>query len=101
MSLARSIGALVLLMACARATSTRTATQQDSTGDFRVVGDPESPGGATWTFNGRVRGVEYDLTGVLLKPPGPGPFPAVILSHGAQGSAALFATMIGPTMRGW
>jgi dienelactone hydrolase len=91
----------MLLTACARATTSSTATQQDSTGDFRVVGDPESASGATWTFSGRVDGVGYDLTGVLLKPPGPGPFPAVILSHGAQGSAALFASMIGPTMRDW
>ena len=95
------IGALILLAACAGATSTRTATQPDSPSDFRVAGDPESPSGATWTFSGRVDGVEYDLTGVLLKPPGPGPFPAVILSHGAKGSAALFGSMIGPTMRGW
>ena len=96
-----SVGSLLLLAACTHATTTRVGTQQDSTGDFRIAGDPESASGASWTFRGTVGRVEYDLTGVLLKPPGAGPFPAVILSHGAQGSAARFAGAIGPTMREW
>ena len=68
---------------------------------FVVSGNAESPGGATWTFRGTVNGVAYDLAGVLLKPPGAGPFPAVVLSHGSEGNAAFFASLIGPTMVQW
>jgi dienelactone hydrolase len=68
---------------------------------FVISGNPESPGGATWTFRGSDSGVTYDLAGVLLKPPGAGPFGAVILSHGSEGNAAFFASLVGPTMVGW
>jgi dienelactone hydrolase len=68
---------------------------------FVVSGNAESPGGATWTFRGTVNGVAYDLAGVLLKPPGAGPFPAVVLSHGSEGNAAFFTSLIGPTMVQW
>jgi dienelactone hydrolase len=68
---------------------------------FLVHGDPESAAGATWTFRGVVEGTRYDLSGVLLKPPGPGPFPAVILSHGFDGNAAMIASLIGRTMVRW
>jgi dienelactone hydrolase len=49
---------------------------------FEVAGDPASSAGATWTYKATTDGVEYDLRGILFKPSGPGPFPAVILSHG-------------------
>jgi len=68
---------------------------------FVVTGDPVSPRGATWTFRGTVDGTGYDLSGVLLKPPGDGPFPAVILSHGSRGNAAGLARLVGPTMVQW
>jgi dienelactone hydrolase len=68
---------------------------------FSVVGDPQSPRGATWTFRGTVAGTRYDLHGVLLKPRGAGPFPAVILSHGSRGNAAGLASLLGPTMVQW
>lgn len=68
---------------------------------FVITGNPASPGGATWTFRGTDSGVTYDLAGVLLKPPGTGPFPAVILSHGSEGSAAFFASLVGSTMVSW
>lgn len=77
-----------------------TAAVASDTG-FVVTGNPESPGGATWTFRDTVSGVFYDLAGVLLKPPGPGPFPAVILSHGSEGSAAFFASLVAPAMVAW
>jgi dienelactone hydrolase len=95
-------GVIVGLQACGGASSTRTdQTTPDSTGDFVVTGNPESQSGATWTFRGVIDGVAYDLAGVLLKPPGPGPFPAVVLSHGSEGSGAFFASLIGPTMVQW
>jgi dienelactone hydrolase len=68
---------------------------------FNISGDPESAGGATWTFNEKVDGVAYDLSGVLYKPPGPGPFPAVLLSHGSDGSAAFLASALAPTFVSW
>jgi hypothetical protein len=52
----------------------------DSLGTLTVTGDPAGVGGASWTFKGTTSGVAYDLTGVLYKPPGSGPFPAVVLS---------------------
>ncbi|HEY2825560.1 MAG TPA: prolyl oligopeptidase family serine peptidase [Gemmatimonadales bacterium] len=68
---------------------------------FVLSGEAESPQGATWTFRDTVGGVWYDLSGVLLKPKGSGPFPAVILSHGFEGNAALFSRIMGPVMVGW
>src|SRR5688572_21875571 len=49
---------------------------------FQLTGDPESSSGATWIYRATTDGVAYDLRGILLKPRGQGPFPAVILSHG-------------------
>ena len=72
-----------------------------STSDFVITGDPGASGGATWTFRATVDGVAYDLTGVLYKPSGAGPFPAVVLSHGSEGSAALLASGLAPTMVQW
>jgi dienelactone hydrolase len=77
-----------------------SVTPPDS-GSFVVSGNPESVSGATWTFRGTDSGVTYDLAGVLLKPPGPGPFPAVILSHGHDGNAAFYASLLAPTMVSW
>ena len=91
---------LLPLIQCAGRAST-AATVGDASGDFSIVGDPASSGGAVWTFHGIADGVTYDLTGVLLKPPGPGPFPAVVLSHGSEGSAGFFTSLIGPTMVQW
>lgn len=68
---------------------------------FVVTGNPESASGAAWSYKGTVDGVSYDLTGVLYKPAGAGPFPAVLLSHGAEGSAAFFANLVAPTMLSW
>ena len=48
---------------------------------FQLSGDPESVSGATWIYKATTNGVAYDLQGILLKPRGQGPFPAVIISH--------------------
>jgi dienelactone hydrolase len=68
---------------------------------FVIQGNPESAAGATWTYRGNVGGVDYDLSGVLYKPAGSGPFPAVVLSHGSDGSAAFLASLVAPTMVQW
>src|ERR1041384_2461800 len=70
-------------------------------GTFTISGDPASDAGAGWTFHGKVDGITYALPGRLLKPNGDGPFPAVVLNHGAEGNAAMIARIVGRTMREW
>jgi dienelactone hydrolase len=73
----------------------------DSAHAFVITGDPASLAGATWTYKATVNGVLYDLTGVLYKPAGAGPFPAVVLSHGSDGSASFLASLLAPSMVQW
>ncbi len=97
------LGAVVLiaggLAGCAAGANGVTSPSPDT--GFVVQGDPAAPGGATWSYRGTVSGVRYDLTGVLLKPPGAGPFPAVLLSHASQGNAQGYGVALGTVMVGW
>jgi dienelactone hydrolase len=97
----RSVIAVLLLAVVACGGQSSTSTRVTSDTGFVIQGSPESSPGATWTYRGTVAGTTYDLSGVLLKPVGPGPFPAVILSHGSEGSAGFFASLIAPTMVQW
>jgi dienelactone hydrolase len=65
-----------------------------------ITGDPEEQTGARWTYseNGTI---VYDLQGTLFKPPGNGPFPAVVLNHGTSGSAFTYSSSIAKTMVKW
>ncbi len=102
MSRARSAALTAIAVATAACSgSTVASVTPPDTGVFVVSGDPESPSGATYTFVGTDSGVAYDLAGVLYKPLGPGPFPAVILSHGHDGNAAFYASLLAPTMVSW
>ena len=97
-------GARCLLVLAALACAGRTSQTSDApnaSDGFVITGDAEAPRGATWTFRGTVDGTRYDLAGVLLKPSGPGPFPAVIVSHGSRGSAENIASLVGPAMVQW
>jgi dienelactone hydrolase len=97
-----TIGLVIGASACG--SDATSSTRQDGTPPdtgFVVTGNAESVGGATWTFKDTVAGVDYDLTGVLFKPTGVGPFPAVVLSHGSDGSAAFLASLVAPTMVQW
>src|ERR1041385_5681596 len=87
-----------LLLACAGSVPPLPAIIPGSEGVFDVQGDPSVPRGAAWTFKGVIDGTRYDLTGVLYKPAGDGPFPAVVLSHGYDGNAAFLAARIAPVM---
>jgi len=66
-----------------------------------IAGDPESESGATWTLVGTLDGTTVDLQGILLKPRGRGPFPAVVLSHGAGSNAQSYGRELGSVMRTW
>lgn len=91
----------MLLAACGGAPRASELPEPNEPQGFVVAGDPASPRGATWTFRGVVDGTRYDLSGLLLKPVGAGPFPAVILSHGSRGNAAGLARLFGPAMVQW
>jgi dienelactone hydrolase len=66
-----------------------------------ITGNPESGSGATWTLVGTLDGTTVDLQGILLKPRGRGPFPAVVLSHGAGANAQSYGRELGKVMRSW
>lgn len=89
------------LTMCGGAGETTSTNPADADTGFVVTGDPASAAGASWSYKGTVDGVAFDLTGVLFKPAGAGPFPAVLLSHGSDGNAAFLANLIAPTMVSW
>lgn len=66
-----------------------------------ISGNPEALSGATWTYVGNEDGVEYDLQGILLKPQGQGPFPAVIISHGTGGNVNSYSKVVAQKMVSW
>jgi dienelactone hydrolase len=76
-----------------------------------IIGNPESADGATWTLIGTLEGTRVDLQGILLKPRRRiffffrprerGSLPAVVLSHGAGGSAQAYGGALGAVMRKW
>lgn len=95
-------GAAACLGACtSSARSTSAGADVGIHTGFQVLGSPGSPSGATWSYRGRRGNIDYDLQGVLFRPPGPGPFPAVILSHGANGSATFYARRLANEMVAW
>jgi dienelactone hydrolase len=93
------------IAACGSSTSTEpaavAATNASVLAHLTVSGSPESPTGATWTYRDTVDGVAYDLAGVLLKPAGAGPFPAVVVSHGYGGNAAGYSRNVGAAISRW
>jgi dienelactone hydrolase len=98
--LAALTAVLTASSACGGASPT-APTPAGTLAGFALTGDPVSAGGATWTYRGTRSGVAYDLQGVLVKPAGPGPFPAVIISHGAGGSAGGYSRAIAQVMVSW
>jgi dienelactone hydrolase len=68
---------------------------------FVVTGNPQAPQGATWVYDSTDDGVRYVLKGVLFTPPGAGPFPAVVLSHGKGGTPQAYSANIARTMVTW
>jgi dienelactone hydrolase len=68
---------------------------------FVVSGDPTAAGGATWTYAAIDKGQPYALEGILFAPPGTGPFPAVVVSHGKGGSPYQYAASVARVMVRW
>ncbi|MFM7700930.1 MAG: dienelactone hydrolase family protein, partial [Bacteroidota bacterium] len=68
---------------------------------FTLTGDPASANGATWSYQQTIDGTVYDLRGVLLKPPGSGAFPAVIINHGTGGNANGYSRTMARNMVRW
>jgi dienelactone hydrolase len=90
---------LAVLVACRD--SPGGPTGSDGIAGFTLVGDPASSSGATWTYHAQESSIVYDLQGILLKPAGAGPFPAVIISHGTGQNAAGYSRDVARVMVGW
>ena len=90
---------LCALAACHPHPPTRVPTSAPGDPALSITGDPESASGATWALVGRLDGTTVDLQGILLKPGGRGPFPAVVLSHGAGSNAQVYGGPLGRVMR--
>ncbi len=92
---------LCALAACHRHSPILVPASAPGDPALSIAGDPESASGATWTLVGTLDGTTVDLQGILLKPRGRGPFPAVVLSHGAGGNAQSYGRALGSVMRTW
>lgn len=68
---------------------------------FKLVGDPTSAAGATWTYESTDEGIEFKLNGTLFKPAGAGPFPAALISHGQGQTANVFGAKVSAEMVKW
>jgi len=68
---------------------------------FVVEGDPTTPDGATFTYASTDAAVQYALEGVLFVPPGSGPFPAALVSHGSGGLPTSYSATIAREMVTW
>ena len=68
---------------------------------FVLDGDPRAPTGTGWTYTSVDDGVPYVMEGVLFVPPGSGPFPAVLVSHGKMGTPRGYSAGVAHTMVGW
>jgi dienelactone hydrolase len=101
--LAGLVLALATTLSCGdnSAPGSPTPPPVDPLAGFVVVGNPESATGATWTYQAQAGGVSYDLQGILLKPQGSGPFPAVIISHGGGENVSGYSSAIARVMVGW
>jgi dienelactone hydrolase len=68
---------------------------------FTLAGDPESSAGASWTYQATDGGLSYNLRGMLRKPSGPGPFAAVIISHGYGSNVSGYPSRVASEMVTW
>jgi dienelactone hydrolase len=92
---------LVLAVPAAAAERPQFTEPLADCGAFVVTGNPQSQLGATWTYDSTDDGVRYVLEGVLFTPPGGGPFPAVVLSHGKGGTPSAYSATAARAMVTW
>ena len=95
------VASLLCALAACHASPVSVPAKAPGDPDLWIAGNPESASGATWTMTGTLDGTTVDLQGILLKPRGRGPFPAVVLSHGAGGNAQSYGRELGSIMRTW
>ena len=69
-------------------------------GTLTISGDPAAPNGTRWTYT-ETGAINYNLEGVLYKPAGIGPFPAIVINHGTGGNANSYSNSIAKKMVGW
>jgi dienelactone hydrolase len=91
----------VLLLAVVRVAAAAPSPFEANCSALAVVGDPRSAQGARWTYASVDGGVAYALEGALFVPPTSGPHPAVVVSHGKNGSPYGYSSAVGRVMRGW
>ena len=75
-------------------------------GFYRIARVQTNPGSPAFTFDWSGTNFTYTdaqrtFTGILLKPAGAGPFPAVIISHGAGGSVTNYSLPKARDMSSW
>lgn len=100
MQFAVATAALALLVPTAGASAGAWSGSADCA-SLVVSGNPQSPNGANWTYDSIDDGVRYVLEGVLFVPSGPGPFPAVVVSHGKGGTPRGYSAAIARSMVLW
>jgi dienelactone hydrolase len=92
---------LIVVAGCEKQSPNEPSPPPTQTAGFTLTGDPAAAVGATWTYQATAGGVTYDLQGILFKPAGNGPFPAVIVSHGAGGNASGYSRVVAQRMVSW
>lgn len=99
----RAVGAalLILVAGCEERSPNQPSPPPAPLTGFVLTGDPAGPSGATWAYQATAGGVTYDLQGILFKPAGNGPFPAVIVSHGAGGNASGYSRVVAQRLVPW
>jgi dienelactone hydrolase len=69
---------------------------------FRITrGAPTDAMGARWSYSSVDDGETFFIEGVVFAPPGAGPFPALVLSHGAGSGLDDWLARVGPEFRDW
>lgn len=68
---------------------------------FHAEGNPEdTSAGMVWRYVDSASPIPYEVNGLILKPHGVGPFPAIVLSHGVENSLQ-YGLKVGPKLVSW
>lgn len=98
-----SLTLMVMIASCKKQASTNntnTSPTNNLPGTLTITGDPTSANGARWTYT-ESGSVNYNLEGILYKPAGSGPFPAILINHGTGGNAYSYSNSIAKKMVTW